>query len=63
MKQFNKDHYNYGDETEVTMNNTDEMIWKDDRVLGELKYFLFNRFHYIKENDKVRYIHICKVYI
>ncbi|CAH8635649.1 unnamed protein product [Schistosoma intercalatum] len=47
LKQFNKDHYNYGDETEVTMNNTDEMIWKDDRVLGELKYFLFNRFHYI----------------
>ncbi|VDO73898.1 unnamed protein product, partial [Schistosoma mattheei] len=33
LKQFNKDHYNYGDETEVTMNNTDEMIWKDDRVL------------------------------
>ncbi|VDP52871.1 unnamed protein product [Schistosoma curassoni] len=34
LKQFNKDHYNYGDETEVTMNNTDEMIWKDDRVLA-----------------------------
>ncbi|CAI2735992.1 unnamed protein product [Schistosoma spindalis] len=37
------------DETEVTMNNTNEIIRKDDGVISELKYFLLNRLHYKRD--------------